>query len=155
MNEETVQDGPGKTTDKLPVAEGQKEATRLSNELVDAILTVPDFKEKAAQAFARGENQVVFTHEGENFSFSRWTPDRRNDPMGYLIKLMLGEPEALKPHKAPTKPVEEYILLGISNNPPEARIQYGYDHNSSTAVKGIEGRIQSFRQIQAPPAGQV
>lgn len=92
MPDEVGARGEGSKEQNIPPGELIPEEERfyiaggLGRELVDTLVTIPDFREKAARAFAHGLDSVVFSHEGRDYELSSWRE----------LNLRIGEPGAFE-----------------------------------------------------------
>lgn len=70
----------------IPKEEASEITRGLGKELIEALVTIPEFREKAARAFAYGSDRAVFSHKGRDYQVSK----------GVGLDLRIGEPGAFE-----------------------------------------------------------
>lgn len=146
------------TVKRLPEGQEHREADRLMDALLEAVVSVPDFRDKAPLAYAHGSERVEFTHGEKGYMFSR---------DGGRVSLKVGKPGASKYQSGGKWEEEIDIAIPWPPNRLESTVKFGskdvYEvpfaakpeiHNPQTntvlAVQNIERRIQTLKSTQAP-----
>lgn len=134
----------------------QEQATRLIKELAESLVTIPDFRAKAALAFTLGETKVEFSSGDNSFRLHRKDLYKAFSETPYGLEVWLDIGEAGMPFPLKRSYVDEQINLIASNGGTYPNVSYrckgeGYG-NTWTAVRKIEERIQSFRALPTAPS---